>query len=354
VSPAADKMRFFFSEEDELTRNRGREIRSALVHARHEVVRGRPGEAAPVGTDVWLYGMGVHGLPRLEEDVVRALLNAKSRVILFQLCDYPTMSFERIPEALLNRVDLFLRNHWPSDKTEIPESVRGRIGWLPPMLKAMAPVAGKPLAERSGGAIFFGSRTGLSLTLPDGKNAREETVRLMRASDLPFKGGLLPHAESRYHTAPELLVPRMKEAAHTRLLVESKLCLAPWGNHQLTYRFFEGMALRCLVIAQPVRDSAFLDGGLVAGTHYVEVSADLSDLTDIVRYYLSHLDEAQRIADAGHAHFVRYLASRGPMISQWMFEATVNSWGYVYRPSNDNGIAKIGLGLAARLFPKKF
>lgn len=346
-------MRFFFSEEDRLTRVRGSEIRAALVHARHVVVHGGVEEAAPPGTDVWMYGLGVDGLPPLEDAVVDRLLASSAAIVLFQLCDAPSMSFARIPERLAARTRLVLRNHWPADEAKIPVTYRDRIGWLPPMLKAMAPRKGKPLIERTTGSMFFGSRTGFS-NLPDGKNAREETVRLMRASGLPFSGGLLPHAETRYYTDRSLLVPRMGEREHTRRLQNSKICLAPWGNHALTYRLFEGLALRCLVIGQPIRDSRILDGGLTPGKHYLEIAPDLSDLPEVVSYYLEHLDEAQRIADAGHEHFTRYLASRGPLISEWTFDASVASWGALYRSSDAQGVLPALRSAAARLWPRKF
>ncbi|HET7544661.1 MAG TPA: glycosyltransferase [Polyangiaceae bacterium] len=346
-------MRFFFTEEDHLTRVRGSEIRAALVHARHFVVRGRVGDAPPPDTDVWMYGLGVDGAPPLADSIVQQLLESSAQIVLFQLCDAASMSFERIPERLAARTRLVLRNHWPTDPAKIPGAYRDRIGWLPPMLKTMAPNAGKPLAERAGGAIFFGSRTGFS-NLSENRNAREETVRIMRASGLPFRGGLLPHRESRYHTEPELLVPKMSERKHTRQLRDSKLCLAPWGNHPLTYRLFEGLALRCLVIAQPISDSRILDGGLTSGQHYVEVAADLSNLTEVVKYYLEHLDEAQQIADAGHEHFTRYLASRGPLISKWIFDAAVASWGALYRPGDAQGLFPALRAAAAGLWPRKF
>jgi hypothetical protein len=345
-------MRCYFTEEDELTRVRGGEIRAALVHAHHRVRHGAPGEPAPPDTDVWFHGLGVHGDSALEDGLLQALLATRAECVLFQLCDHPTMSFERIPASLARRTRLFLRNHWPADLERIPEAFRGKIGFLPPMLKPMAPSSGRELSARSGGAIFFGTRTGFA-NLAGGLNAREQTVRLLRSSGLPFIGGIGPHAEARYRTSPDLLVPRMKESEHTRLLADSKLCVAPWGNHPLTYRFFEGMALRCLVVAQAVSTERFLDGGLVAGRHYVEVAPDLGDLNEVVGYYLSHLDQAQQIADAGHAHFRRFLASRGPLVSAFLFEASVASWGAVYRPET-RGIASSARSVAARLFPTRF
>jgi hypothetical protein len=143
-------MRYFFTEEDKLTDVRGAEIRAALVHAHHDVERGRIGEPAPPGVDVWMYGMGADGGPPLGDHIVRSLLDSRSKVVLFQLCDAPSMSFYRVPDALAERVQLFLRNHWHRDKAVIPEKYRARIGWLPPMLKRMAANPGRPLTARSG------------------------------------------------------------------------------------------------------------------------------------------------------------------------------------------------------------
>jgi hypothetical protein len=289
----------------------------------------------------------------MDEASARPLLQSAAKVVLFQLCDAPSMSFERIPRALVDKACLFLRNHWPSDPSSIPSAFSGRTGFLNPMLKPMASVRGAPLSGRPVGAMFYGSRTGFS-NLGDGRNAREETVRRMRSSGLSFEGGLLPHAEARYSAAPDLLVPRMSEKAHTARLENAKICLAPWGNHPLTYRLYEGLALGCLVVAQSLRDCRVLDGGLEPGRHYVEVAADLSDLTRVVEYYLSHLDEAQQIAAAGQAHFERYLAARGRLISAWLFDATVASWGEQYRGPGARSVSRWLRSSVARLFPKLY
>jgi hypothetical protein len=346
-------MRFYFTEEDHPTRVRAADIRAALVHARHEVVHGRVGDPPRASTDVWMHGIGVEGSPPIAEPICEQLLASTAPVALFQLCDGETLCFEQIRPDVAALVRLFLRNHWPRDPTRIPEFARGRTGWLPPMVKRMAPHAGQPLQERSHGAVFFGTRTGQG-NLGDGRNSREEVVRLMLQSKLPFRGGLLPHEYSLYPVPPELEGERLSERKHGAVLRDAKICLAPWGNHPLTYRLFEGLAARCLVVAQSIRAVTFLDGGLEAGKHYVEVAADLSDLTERVHYYLTHLDEAQRIADAGHAHFVRYFASRGGLISSFIFDATVASWGSLYRASDARGLGAFSRRFAARAFPERF
>jgi len=340
-------MRFFFTEEDEPTRTRGDDIRSALVAARHHLHHGHPGQTAPAGTDVWMHGLGHDHRPPLDARLADALLSTPAQVVLFQVDDAPSMAFHRLPQPVLNRARLFLRNHWPSDLSGIPPALRQRIGWLPPMLKTMPPRAGRPLRERAIPTLFYATRTGAA-NLPGGRNAREETVRLMRASGLPFEGGLLAHREPRYQAPPALTVPRIHQRVHTRKLRDTFVCIAPWGNHALTYRVFEGLACRCLVLAQTLRDCAIVDDGLQPGRHYVEVAADLSDLVELARHYLARPDEAQRIADAGHAHFVQRLAARGPLVSQWLFDACVASWGPLYRPGDAHGVVPAARAFAAR------
>jgi len=56
--------------------------------------------------------------------------------------------------------------------------------------------------------------------------------------------------------------------------------------------------------------------------------------------------EAQRVADAGHQHFA--LAARGPLVSQWIFDACVASWGSLYRPGDVHGVVPAARALAAR------
>ncbi len=345
-------MRFFFTDEDRRTDERGSDIRAALVHARHRVIHGQPGQPAPEGTDIWMHGLGLEGGPPLKQSTVDRLLTSKAEVVLLQLCDAETMSFDSVPEGLARRARLFLRNHWPMDVQRIPEPYRDRIGWLPPMIKPMKPHPGKPLNKRVPRSVFFGTRTGFS-NMNDGMNAREQTVRIMRNSGLAFEGGLVLHKFDQYQVVPELTVPRISGRTHDRLLQNSCICLAPWGNHPLTYRFFEGLAYRCLVLAQSIQKCRFLDGGLEPGRHFVEVNDDLSNLAERVDYYLNHVDEGQRIADAGHEHFKRFFASRGRLVSAWIYDATVASWGTLYQPSTARDPLSWLRSIYARLFSNR-
>ena len=346
-------MRFYFTEEDRPTDVRANDLRAALVHARHRVVHGSEGVAAPPDTDVWFHGLGLKHGGALREDTARALDAFAGTIVFFQVCDVTTMWFQRIPERLAGRAHLFLRNHWPSDRTTIPERFRDRLGWMPPMVPFLTAHPGAPLRERSRDAIFFGTKTG-GANLADGRNAREETVRLLAASGLRFEGGLCPHEDPHYAPAPDVIAPRMHEREHARRLLDTRLCVAPWGNHVLTYRLFEGLARRCVVVAQSIARTSFLDGGLEPGKHYVEVDGDLHDLVAVSRAVLADLDRAQRIADAGHAHFRRHFEPRGSLISSWLFDAVVASWRGLYRPSDDADALTRARSLAARVFPRRW
>jgi hypothetical protein len=342
-------MWFHFSAEDHGTSRRARDIRAALVHAGHRVSEAAVTEPVPPRADVWFYGLGGGALRAPADPALNERLVAFARdVVVFQLCDSDSMSFQKLLPPLRAKARLFLRNHWPTNQQAIPPELVSRLGYLPPMIRPITPHAGVPLAERSRGAMFYGTPTG-KLYFPEG---RETLIARLRASGLPFEGGLSPDAGCPREPPPEVTVPRLAPREHQRRLYDTKLCLAPWGNHKLTYRLFEGLAARCLVITQPFGDIDFLDGGLKAGVHYVEGDARHETLVDVVRYYLEHTDEAQRIADAGHEHFCRHFAPRGRLVSEYLFEKSVASWGDLYRPAASGFSPGAAWRAAtARLFP---
>ncbi|HWP09843.1 MAG TPA: glycosyltransferase [Polyangiaceae bacterium] len=312
---------------------------------------GAPTETVPQRADVWFHGLGGATLRAPADEADNARLVAFPRdVVIYQLCDSDSMSFQKLLPPLREKARLFLRNHWPTDKHGVPSELVSRLGYLPPMIRPITPHPGVRLTDRRGGAIFYGTPTG-KLYFPEG---RERLIKLLRGSGLPFEGGLSPDPQCPREPPPGLTVPRIQPKDHARRLADAKICLAPWGNHKLTYRLFEGLAARCLVITQPFDDIDFLHGGLRAGVHYVESDARHDTLVERVGWYLDHLDEAQRIADAGYLHFCRYLAPRGKLVSEYLFDASVSSWGELYRPATGHNPAAALRAATARLFPNWF
>lgn len=64
------------------------------------------------------------------------------------------------------------------------------------------------------------------------------------------------------------------------------------------------------VMTRPTCETWFMEGRLVADYHYIEIRDDLSDLEEKLRYYSTHIDEAQAIIDHAHEHVRQFRDSR--------------------------------------------
>ncbi len=155
---------------------------------------------------------------------------------------------------------------------------------------------------------------------------RVRGLQLLKAMSIKFEGGLIEKAD--YPPPSELTVPALTQREHDLLMQNSKIAICFWGNNPVTYRLFEGLANRCFVMTQSLANMGFKNMGLRAGEHYVEFRADLSDLAEKVEYYLAHAPQMQEIADAGYAHFRKYLSWRGVDFPQELLLEIVNSWSF--------------------------
>ena len=55
------------------------------------------------------------------------------------------------------------------------------------------------------------------------------------------------------------------------------------------------------IMPRPKFESWFMEGRLKAGVHYIEIKDDYSDLEDKIRYYSTHIEEAEAIIRNAHA-----------------------------------------------------
>ena len=134
-------------------------------------------------------------------------------------------------------------------------------------------------------------------------------------------------------------------AEYLRGLESTRLSLVLHGHSPLTFRLFESLSRRCLTLAQDLGCIRFASCGLTAGQHYVAVRQDLSDLAERVRFYLDHPLQAQKIADAGFAHFKRHFMFSGVNLPQPLYSEITATWNGVDLPP---GRATLS-GLAVRL-----
>lgn len=313
-------MRIHFTGDGRQSFDRVRYLWGGLIKNYHRVTKSRRWKPPPEGCHIWFHDVEYQfPFAELLQDRLR---DFEGSLVFYRTDDTMDFPFHKVPEELLSRARLFLASHWGGE--DLPAAFRDRWGYIQPILKPLSPFPGRPLRERERVVVFYGVRTG-GKNLPGGRNAREEALRILRRESLPFEGGLV-HGGPDYQNPEDLLVPRLSRRAYFRRLDTTSICLCLWGHCPLTYRFFEGLSRRNLVVTQTLEGLRFARAGLEAGVHYVEIKPDLSDMLETLDYYLSHTDEAQQIADAGHALFASRFAFRGLDFPQPLFDEIRGTW----------------------------
>jgi hypothetical protein len=312
-------MRIIFTEEDACMHIRARCMRGGLIKNYHKVKAIADNEDIP-DTDILFHG--ISHLPERKNfsNLYKRLENFKGKLVLFQNNDELEFNVERVPESLINKAVVILKAIWPSDNSKIHPLIRNKTGFLNPFLKPDRAIAGKDLKKRSVKISFYGAATSFS------QYTRVEALRMLRNAGIPFEGGLCRDSTIPVEPPEDLLKPSIKKNDYLSLLGDTQISLALHGYNPLTFRLFESFSRRCLVIAQDLSDIRFVDCGLKPGLHYVSVKKDLSDLVERTRYYIEHLDEAQKIADAGFNHFRKYFQYRGVDLPQPLYKEIVKTW----------------------------
>ncbi len=316
-------MRIHVTGEGRQSFDRARYLWGALIKNCHIVSKSRRWKPPPAGCDIWFHD--VEAQFPFTEHLKHRLHDFEGHLIFYRTDDTKNFPFQKVPSDLFSRTKLFLASHWSAEASAVPETVQDRWGYINPILRPLSPHPGSLLRDREQAIVFYGVRTG-GKNLPDGRNSREEAVRVLRGEDLPFVGGLV-HGGDEYPNPEDLLVRRLSNQEYIQRFDRTSICLCLWGHCPLTYRFFEGLSRRNLVVTQTLSGLRFARAGLKAGVHYVEIKADLSDMLETLDYYLTHNDEAQRIAEAGHERFTSHFAFRGLDFPQPLFEEISATWG---------------------------
>jgi hypothetical protein len=146
----------------------------------------------------------------------------------------------------------------------------------------------RPFRDRFANARQIGVLGRFGFTF-QGELRRKAVALLTAATDIDFVGTGKKVRYSRF----------LRDAASARL------CLDLPGNGRFTHRVAEFLGLGSCLIAP--RYPVALHVPLVPNKHYVALADDLSDLVESCRYYLSHDEERESIANAGREYFDRYL-----------------------------------------------
>ena len=97
---------------------------------------------------------------------------------------------------------------------------------------------------------------------------------------------------------------RLSPQDHYRILARSKVALAVRGGGFDTYRYWEIVACKALLLAE--MPDIVIPHNFEHGRHAVFCRPDLGDLKELVRYYSRHDKERETIAAEGYAHLLKY------------------------------------------------
>jgi hypothetical protein len=128
--------------------------------------------------------------------------------------------------------------------------------------------------------------------------------KIPRIYDVSFVGNLTPNREQFFHSLnmPIHLVSGAYLEEMARIYSQSKIVLNISAREDLNMRAFEAMCSGALLITQ--RIDAGIKDLFEEDKHFV--FHDINNAAKIIRYYLDHLEEMERIASAGKAEAVRH------------------------------------------------
>ncbi len=132
-----------------------------------------------------------------------------------------------------------------------------------------------------------------------------------RPVDVSFWGNLEPVVQRRRNRVVEAFLELRHEGYEISIgqgafyheysdrLNESKIVIHDGQSRQINMRVIEAMQAGCLVIAARPTDPDDPSAGLFTDGEDIVFFDDIDHARDLVRHYLAHEDERQRIADAG-------------------------------------------------------
>lgn len=226
--------------------------------------------------------------------LVRFLARQNNNTVTI-IADYS--DYERIYDDVLNVCDLYFKFQFSLNGYE---SLKVRPGGYPPNDPLIYQVKNSLHSSRKKAAFNCDvyARFGRSFAYETRKSCLD---RLSSLSGIKFRGGFDKVRYLRF----------LEESAHSRI------CIDLPGNGPICFRFVDYLALGCFVIAYPSAVTAH--PGLKAGEHFVVMSKDMSDLEELVKYYLRRSEERERIADNAFKFFTENLTPR-PLAAYYMKE----------------------------------
>ena len=137
---------------------------------------------------------------------------------------------------------------------------------------------------------------------------RPHRFGIMETLDLNFKGNdkVFVGEYREGETLDTVDTGERHFSGYFQKLLNAKISVDAYGcgNARQTGRFWESLANGCLVFYQPIEPSVW-SNPYIDGEDFI-VYKDNRELIEKIKYYLSHEEEAQRIADNGYKKLLQY------------------------------------------------
>lgn len=99
---------------------------------------------------------------------------------------------------------------------------------------------------------------------------------------------------------------RMTRNLYEKELLDSKICVSPWGYGEVCYRDFEAVLAGALLVKPPMEHVETEPFSYRDRETYVRVAVDFHDLKEVCDYYLSHEEERLAITRRALAEYRAY------------------------------------------------
>lgn len=210
---------------------------------------------------------------------------------------------ERLDDYLIDKTSVFINNALYVDRGRYDSRIRSKLMLTTSYISNSQDFKNVLVSYRNkkDRAIFTGSLTGGSET----GNKYEENCRV----NIPLKlinndreiiyniHGYDPTRKNIFDAFNlDFKKPFYSRQEFVKLFSQSKIVLSLKGNGHTVNRFFEGQAAGGLILSTPFDKVVEFIGQGVSGKDYIEIQFSGDDVVEKMDYYLSYIDESEKIA----------------------------------------------------------
>jgi hypothetical protein len=225
--------------------------------------------------------------------------------------DGPEFFNHRLDPEVKEKISCWLNNLIEKDKSIYDKSIQDRCMLIPTYIEAsnenydeltnIHKIPVKPYCEKLDWVYFSGAITGCKPCIDCRSNSilhaigsgLQYTVRVTGTDPAPF----LKYMYDNY-IPDSLKISLVDKTSYLNELNNFKFILSPKGNCQPVRRQYESFAFNNLVFINENNTVDYLFEG-TPNVHFVQYKLDCSDLKEKLRYYISNVDAAVEIANAG-------------------------------------------------------